>query len=61
MAPGDVEGLSVLPPAILCLHCYVAFSQFKVKKVDQNEEALRDTAWLSSGGDLMEEFVACGA
>jgi hypothetical protein len=32
-----------------------------VKKVDQNEEALRDAAWLSSGGDLVKEFVACGA
>jgi hypothetical protein len=30
-----------------------------VKKGDQNEEALRDVAWLSSDWDLVEEFVAC--
>jgi hypothetical protein len=60
VAPGDVEGLPALPLTILCSHCYVAFPQFKVKKGDQNEEALRDTARLSSDRDLVEEFVACG-
>jgi hypothetical protein len=59
VAPGDVEGLSALPPTILCSHCYVAFQQFKVKKGDQNEEPLHDASQLSSGRDLVEEFVAC--
>jgi hypothetical protein len=58
VAPGDVERLSGLPPSILCSHCYVAFPQFKVKKGDKNEEALRDAARLSSDRDLVEEFVA---
>jgi hypothetical protein len=37
VAPGDVEGLPTLPPAILCSHCYVTFPHFMVKKVDLNE------------------------
>jgi hypothetical protein len=60
VAPEDVEGVPSFPPSILCLHCYVAFSQFKVKKGDKNEEALRCTARFSSGRDLVEEFVAYG-
>jgi hypothetical protein len=32
VASGDVEGLPALTPTILCLCCYVAFPQFKVKK-----------------------------
>jgi hypothetical protein len=38
----------------------VAFPQFKVKQADQNEEALRNAARLSSGRDLVEESVASG-
>jgi hypothetical protein len=60
VAPGDVKKLPALPPAILCSHSYVAFPQFKVKKGGRNEETLRYTAQLSSGRDLVEEFVACG-
>lgn len=47
-------------PYIMCSHCYVAFPQYKVKKGDGGEEALRHAARLSSGRDLVEEFVACG-
>jgi hypothetical protein len=60
VAPGNVKGLPSLPPAILYSHCYVAFPQFKVAKGDQDEEALRYAARLSSGHDLVEEFIACG-
>ena len=60
MAPGDVEGLPSLPPTILCSHCYVAFLQFEVAEEDQDEESLRYVAHLSSGCDLVEEFIACG-
>jgi hypothetical protein len=41
------------------LGCFT-FPQFKVKKGDKNEEALHDAARLSSGRDLVEEFVAYG-
>jgi hypothetical protein len=60
VAPGDVEGLPSLPSAILCLQCYVAFPQFKMAKGGQDKEALRYVACLSSGRDLVEEFIACG-
>jgi hypothetical protein len=60
VAPGDVEGLPSLPPAILCSHCYDVFPQFKVAKWDQDEQAFRYAACISSGRDLVEEFVACG-
>jgi hypothetical protein len=60
VAPGDVEGLPSLPPAILCSHCYVVFPQFKVMKGGQDEQAVHYATRLSSGRDLVEEFVACG-
>jgi hypothetical protein len=37
VAPGDVEGLPSLPPAILCSHCYVAFIHFEEAEEDQDE------------------------
>jgi hypothetical protein len=37
VAPEDVEGLSSLPPAILCSHCYVAFPRFEVAEEDEDE------------------------
>jgi hypothetical protein len=58
VAPGDVEGLPSLPPAILCSHCYVAFPRFEVAEEDEDEGALRYVARLSSGRDLVEEFIA---
>jgi hypothetical protein len=60
VAPVDVEGLPSLPPAILCSHCYVVFPHFEVAEEDQDEGALRYVARLSSGRDLVEEFIACG-
>jgi hypothetical protein len=49
-----------LPPSIMCSHRYVAFPQYKVKKADKGEETLRHAAKMSSGRDLVKEFVACG-
>jgi hypothetical protein len=60
VAPGDVEVLPSLPPAILCSHCYVAFPHFEVAKEYQDEGGLRYAARLSSGHDLVKEFIACG-
>jgi hypothetical protein len=60
VSPGDVEDLSGLPPAILCSHCYVAFPQFEVVEDDEDEGALRYAARLSSGCDLVEEFIGYG-
>jgi hypothetical protein len=60
VAPGDVEDLPSLPPAILCSHCYVVFPRFEVAEEDEDEGALRHAARLSSGRDLVEEFIAYG-
>jgi hypothetical protein len=60
VAPEDVEGVPELPPSILYLHCYVAFLQFKLKKGDKVEEALRRVARMSSSRDLVEDIVAYG-
>jgi hypothetical protein len=60
LAPSDVEGLPSLPPAILCSHYYVAFPRFEVAEEDIDEGALRHAAPLSSGRDLVEEFIAYG-
>jgi hypothetical protein len=57
VSPRDVEDLPGLPPAILCSHCYVAFPQFEVAEDDKDEGALRYAARLSSGRDLVEEFI----
>jgi hypothetical protein len=54
------KGCRVFPPAILCSHFYVVFPQFEVAKKDEDEGALRYVARLSSGYDLVEEFIAYG-
>jgi hypothetical protein len=46
--------------AEMCSHCYSAYPQFEVAKDDADERALRCAAGLSSGRDLVEEFVAYG-
>jgi hypothetical protein len=60
VAPGDIEDLPSLPPAILCSHCYVAFPRFVVAEEDEDEGVLRYAARMSSKRDLVEEFIAYG-
>jgi hypothetical protein len=60
VTPGDIEGLSSLPLAILCSHCYVVFPRFEVVEENKDEGALRHVARLSSGRDLVEVFIAYG-
>jgi hypothetical protein len=48
--PRAPHGRDVLP-------CYVAFPQFEVAEDDEDEGALRCAACMSSGRDLVEEFI----
>jgi hypothetical protein len=57
---GEVEGLPGLLAAIMCSHCYVAFPPFEVAEDDEDEGALRYAVRLSSGRDLVEEFIGYG-
>jgi hypothetical protein len=60
VATKDVEGVPRRPPTILCLHYYVAFPWFMVRKGDVDEDALRHVSNTSSSHDLVEEYIACG-
>jgi hypothetical protein len=44
----------------MCSHCYVAFLPFEVAEDDWDEGALRCAARMSSGRDLVEEFIGYG-
>jgi hypothetical protein len=55
-----VEDLPRLPVAVMCSHCYVAFPQFEVAEDDEDEGALRCATHMSSGRDLVEEFIGYG-
>jgi hypothetical protein len=44
----------------MCSHCYVAFPLFEVAEDDEDEGALRCAARMSSGRDLVEEFIGYG-
>jgi hypothetical protein len=57
---GTVEDHSGLPMAEMCSHYYSAYLPFEVAEEDADERALRCAAGLSSGRDLVEEFVAYG-
>jgi hypothetical protein len=57
---GEVEYLPGLPVAVMCSHCYVAFPPFEVAEDDEDEGALRYAARMSSGHDLVEEFIGYG-
>jgi hypothetical protein len=57
VAEGTVEDQQGLPVAEMCSHYYSAYPQFEVAEEDENEEALRCVARMSSGRDLVEEFV----
>jgi hypothetical protein len=57
---GTVEDHPGLPVAEMCSHYYSAYPQFEVAEEDASEGALLCAAGLSSGRDLVEEFVAYG-
>jgi hypothetical protein len=57
---GEVEDLPGLSAAVMCSHCYVAFPPFEVAEDDSDEGALRCAARMSSGRDLVEEFIDYG-
>jgi hypothetical protein len=60
VAEGTVEDHPGLPVAEMCSHYYSAYPQFEVAEEDENEEALRCAARMSSRRDLVEEFVGYG-
>jgi hypothetical protein len=60
VAEGTVEDHPGLPVAEMCSHYYSAYPQFEVAEEDASEGALRCATGLSSGRDLVEEFVAYG-
>jgi hypothetical protein len=60
VAEGTVEGQPGLPVAVMCSHYYAAYPQFEVAEEDENEGGLRCAARMSSGRDLVEEFVRYG-
>jgi hypothetical protein len=57
VAEGTVEDHPGLPVAVMCSHYYEVYPQFEVAEEDENEGALRCAARMSSGRDLVEEFV----
>jgi hypothetical protein len=60
VAEGIVENHPGLPVSEMCSHFYSAYPPFEVAEEDADEGALRCAAGLSSGRDLVEEFVAYG-
>jgi hypothetical protein len=60
VSEGEVENHPGLPVAVMCSHYYVAYPQFEVAKDDEDAGALRCAARMSSGRDLVEEFIGYG-
>jgi hypothetical protein len=60
IAEGTIEDHPGLPVAEMCSYYYSAYPQFEVVEDDASEGALRCTAGLSSGRNLVEEFVSYG-
>jgi hypothetical protein len=60
VSEGTVEDHPGLPVVVMCSHYYTAYPQFEVAEDDENEGALRCAAHMSSGRDLVEEFVGYG-
>jgi hypothetical protein len=60
VSEGKVEDHPGLPVVVMCSHYYVAFPQFEVAEDDENEGALRCAVRMSSGRDLVEEFIGYG-
>jgi hypothetical protein len=60
VSEGEVEDHPGLLVAIMCSHYYVAYPQFEVAEDDEDEVALRSAARMSSGNNLVEEFIGYG-
>jgi hypothetical protein len=60
VSEGEVEGHPGLLVAIMCSCYYVAYPQFEVAEDDENEGALRSAVHMSSGRDLVDEFLGYG-
>jgi hypothetical protein len=60
VSEGAVEDHPGPPVAVMCSHYYVAYPQFEVAEDDEDEGALRCAARMSSGCDLVEEFIGYG-
>jgi hypothetical protein len=60
VSKGTVEDHPGLSVAVICSHYYVAYPQFEVAEDDADEGALRCAARMSSGHDLVEEFIRYG-
>jgi hypothetical protein len=60
IAEGTIEDHPGLLVAEMCSHYYSAYPQFEVAEEDADEGALRCAADMSSGRDLVEEFVTYG-
>jgi hypothetical protein len=56
----EVKDLPGLLAVVMCSHCYVAIPPFEVAEDDEDEVALRCAARMSSGRDLVEEFIGYG-
>jgi hypothetical protein len=60
VSESEVKNHPGLPVTVMCSHYYVAYPQFEVAEDDENEGALRCAARMSSGRDLVEEFIGYG-
>jgi hypothetical protein len=60
VSEGAVEDHLGLSMAVMCSHYYVAYPQFEVAEDDEDEGTLRCAARMSSGRDLVEEFIGYG-
>jgi hypothetical protein len=60
VSEGEVEDHPGLPVAVMCSHYYVVYPQFEVAEDNEDEGALRCAARMSSGRDLVEEFIGYG-
>jgi hypothetical protein len=60
VSEGEVKNHPGLPVAMMCSHYYVAYPQFEVAEDDENEGALRCASRMSSGCNLVEEFIGYG-
>jgi hypothetical protein len=60
VSEGEVEDHPRLLVVVMCSHYYVAYPQFEVVEDDEDERALRCAARMSSGRDLVEEFIGYG-